>query len=293
MPRGSGRARRSARAAPRPTYSLMPSDSRSKTEFDASNLTYIIAVTPRTGSYLLCEGLEATGIAGRPTEVFSPDFQDIWRERWSLGQNASFAEYLRAALRHGTTSNGVYGLKIHWMHVGRLARDACFPGDCSGVLDHLFPGSQFVNIVRQDQRAQALSYFRALATNEWWRIESIANNQKNATRPAFDAAAVLALEADLAQQQLAWTQYFLKHRLNPLIVEYEALAEDFRGQVARVLRFLGLNDAIARAIPEPRLIRQADDLTLRWRRQMETASNEEVNKRELAPYHRRSGRAIR
>jgi len=36
------------------------------------NISYLICPTPRSGSTLLCEPLEGTGIAGRPDEYFQP-----------------------------------------------------------------------------------------------------------------------------------------------------------------------------------------------------------------------------
>ncbi len=239
--------------------------------------SYIVASTPRSGSYLLCEGLETTGIAGRPTEVFSPEFQGIWCRRWALGPAPTFEEYLDAALRHGTTDNGLYGLKIHWMHVRSLAVQAKFAGD--GVLDHLFPGAAYIRIVRRDRRAQALSFFRARATNEWWRIEGVRNDQSNGCEPVFDAAAILALEAELARQDLEWDRCLCERAIQPLTIEYEALTQDYRREVARVLEFLGLNATIAHAIPPPRLVRQADRVTDQWRRFLDEPSDREETRR--------------
>jgi LPS sulfotransferase NodH len=129
-----------------------------------SGQTYIVASTPRTGSSLLCEGLWQTGIAGRPGEVFAPDFRHLWYRRWCLNPHAGFDAYLRAAASNGTTPNGVFGFKIQWMHVPVLAREAGASPDT--VLDVLFPGAVFVNTVRRDRRAQALSWYRAEVTGE-------------------------------------------------------------------------------------------------------------------------------
>jgi LPS sulfotransferase NodH len=232
----------------------------------ASRLSYIVASTPRTGSYLLCEGLEASGLAGRPTEVFSPNFQGIWCRRWGLSQIPDFADYFHAAVRHGTTPNGVYGLKIHWMHLEKLALQAGFVGRYEDVLDHLFPSSLYIHIVRRDRRAQALSYYRASITNEWWRIEGVVNEQSNGRSPVFHAGTILALENDLARQEGAWNEYFCERNLTPLVVEYEALSADYCAQVARVLSFLGLDSSAAFTIPPPRLVRQSDALSSSWRK---------------------------
>lgn len=227
---------------------------------------YIVASTPRTGSYLLCEGLQSSGIAGRPTEVFSPDFQSIWRRRWCMSPDAGFAEYLHRAVRHGTTPNGVYGLKIHWMHVQQLAVQAGFAGAYDEVLDYLFPESMFVHITRRDRRAQAISYYRALATNEWWQIEGVANDQSNGSTAVFDASAILALEREISRQEEGWQKYFRKRNLRPLLVEYETLATEYQEQLARVLSYLGLDSSVAAAVPAPRLVQQSDAQSFTWRR---------------------------
>jgi LPS sulfotransferase NodH len=220
---------------------------------------------------LLCEGLEATDVAGRPTEVFSPEFQYVWRDRWGLAQDCGFTAYFAAAVRHGTTPNGVYGLKIHWMHVWRLASWA---GMGDGVLDRLLPGTRFVHITRRDRRAQALSWHRAQSTNEWWRIEGVANRQRNGLTPELDVAAVLSLERNLLAQDEAWEAYFRAREIAALQVTYEALVADYRGEVARVLDYLGLEATAARRLPPPRLTRQADAITAGWRRLVEAAQTE-------------------
>ena len=35
-----------------------------------ATVSYLVCATPRSGSTLLCEGLKATGVAGRPEEYF-------------------------------------------------------------------------------------------------------------------------------------------------------------------------------------------------------------------------------
>jgi len=193
----------------------------------------------------------------------------MWTLDWDLPADVEFADYLDAALQYGTTANGVYGMKIQWMHVATLAREVSFEGDSAGVLDQLFPGAQFVNIVRRDRRAQALSWFRANATNEWWRFKD--HQPATSGTVAFDLPGVQALEIEIARQQDAWERYFRTRGISPLTVEYEALDGDYRGQISQVLSFLGLDSSAGRSIPPPRLARQSDDLTARWRSLMEAA----------------------
>jgi LPS sulfotransferase NodH len=233
--------------------------------------SYIIASTPRTGSSLLCEGLAATGVAGRPAEPFAPDFRRRWHDYFLLGRRAGFPQFLEAAVRFGTSPDGVYGLKIQWMHVGGLARDAGFTGPSEDVLEWLFPHPTYVVMVRRDRLAQALSWHRALVTNEWWRLDGAPVPR---TPPAPVPDAVLRLQMEIEDQESAWMRYFSRRGADALVVEYETLAEDYRRQVGRVLAHLGLDALRAGALPPPRLVRQSDAMTLRWRRSIEDAMGE-------------------
>jgi LPS sulfotransferase NodH len=169
----------------------------------------------------LCECLESTCIAGRPAEVFAPDFRHLWREFLDVAPAAGFDEYLCAVRSHGTTANGVYALKLQWMHMSTLASEAAFRGDADDVLEWLFPGSLFVNIRRRDRRAQALSLYRAYATNEWWRFRGDLRIRK---RPPLHRPSVLKLEEEIERQQSSWERWFRGRGITPLTVEYEALA---------------------------------------------------------------------
>jgi LPS sulfotransferase NodH len=223
---------------------------------------YIVAAIPRTGSSLLCEGLTATSIAGYPAEPFAPAFRWMWRERWGLGESVGINEYVRTALSRGTSPNGVTAFKIQWMHVGPLALElGCAADD---VLASLLPEAKFIQTVRRDRRAQALSWFRAIATSQWWRLD----DAPQARPPRLDPAAVRDLESHIEDQENGWRDYFARRDITPLTIEYEALEKDYRGVIGGVLEFLGFDTAFGAAIPEPRLSRQADAVTAQWRRQL-------------------------
>jgi LPS sulfotransferase NodH len=256
---------------------------------------FVVAATPRTGSSLLCEGLEATRICGRPAEFFAPEFRSFWCRHWSLPEDASFPHFLMAAIRHGTTDNGVYGFKIQQMHVADLAREALFVGEYfqgndDDVLEFLFPRAQYINVVRRDRRAQAISFYRALATNEWLQRPTEEEQKLDfqlprgiVGPPSFDSEAIRACEYQLAEQQEAWQCYFRKHGIDPLVVEYEKLDGDYNGQIALALDFLRLDGAVARTLPAPRLVRQADELSHRWRQLLEAPSKPLSRHHDVAP----------
>jgi trehalose 2-sulfotransferase len=244
-----------------------------------SPATYVIASTPRSGSSLLAAGLVGTGVAGRPEEYFTPDYIGSYKQELQLPADCSWAEYLATAMTFATTENGVRGVKIHWRHVVSLAGDLGLHGDPGDVLDLLFPAAVFVNIVRADRRAQALSLFRAETTGEWFRSPDVPARARpwglylarptpaavdlTGIVPAYDH--IVGMERTLDAEQAAWNAYFTSRRREVLTVRYEELDADYHSEIARVLRFLGADPAKADGLPRPPLTRQSDHINDYWR----------------------------
>jgi LPS sulfotransferase NodH len=232
------------------------------------HLTYIIASTMRTGSYLLCEGLEATGYAGHPQEIFCPERHANYCGCWQLPANTSFTNFLRTATQKCSTANGICGMKIHWHHVEPLALQHEV-GKPWRVLLKLFPGAKYIHLRRRDRRAQAISWFRAQITNEWWRVAGYVNKELTGKALKFYPTEIRRMEIELERQQKGWDEFFAGQSVPVLVMEYEALAADYRGEIARVLAFLGQDPGLAKIIPEPRLICQSDAMTDEWHRLMD------------------------
>ena len=244
--------------------------------------TYVIASTPRSGSSLLAAGLVATGVAGRPEEYFTPDYIRSYKEDLKLPVDCSWAEYLARVMAVAATENGVRGVKIHWRHVVSLARALGFRGDPGVVLEALFPAAVFVNIVRADRRAQAISLFRAETTGEWFRSSGSSRRARpwglylarptpgqaeadlTGVAPTYEQ--IVGMERSIDAEQAAWTNYFTTRRREFLTVRYEDLDSNYHGEIARVLQFLGEDPARAVGLPKPPLERQSDHINEHWRR---------------------------
>ncbi len=242
--------------------------------------TYLIASTPRSGSSFLAAGLLATGVAGRPEEYFAAEHMAAYKEDLRLPHDCSWSDYLAKVMAYASTQNGVRGVKIHWRDVILLAEALGFRDDPGVVLEKLFPTAVFVNIVRADRRAQAISLFRAEATGEWFRSAGpqarpwgLYLARPTPGRAAVDLTAVaptyeqiVGIERSLDAEQAAWTAYFRTRARAALTVRYEALDANYRGEIARVLRFLGADPAHADRVPQPPLERQSDHINQHWRR---------------------------
>lgn len=232
-------------------------------------VTYIIASTMRTGSYLLCEGLEATGRAGHPREIFCPERRKNYAGGWKLPPDLGFDEFLRAAIQKSTTENGVLGMKIHGHHVEPLARECGMTTEPWRVLPRLFPTAKYIHLRRRNRRAQAISWYRAKITNEWWRIAGVEDWDLTGEQPQFNAAEIRRMEIKLGSQQRAWDDFFATQSVELVTMDYEVLAADYRGEVARALAFIGEAPELAKELPEPRMVRQSDSTTEEWECRMD------------------------
>ncbi len=231
--------------------------------------SYLICATPRTGSYLLCEALRNTQIAGRPTEFFSQYNEPIWTQRWGV---SSYDDYIVRVLLAGTTPNGVFGGKIVWHQFEKfIPKLRQLPGlaqmPTPALLQSIFPNLHYIWLTRKDKLRQAISYSKALQTGIWSVKDKPSTPGK---APAFDMEVIERLLRKIEAGEAAWKEYFKKNELRPLELVYEELVhshEQYEQIVHRVLHFLGIPVPAGLTIPEPRYKKQADDTSEEWVRQ--------------------------
>src|ERR1022692_3733513 len=123
--------------------------------------SYIICCNPRTGSWLLAETIEKTGIAGRPREYFMPEHEQIVSAQHNLRSFAAYLAWLRQA---GSTPNGTLGIKAHrYQFADFVQRLTGVPPNAStdAQLREVFPDLRYVWLTRADRILQAISHYRA------------------------------------------------------------------------------------------------------------------------------------
>jgi trehalose 2-sulfotransferase len=261
--------------------------------------SYLVCATPRSGSTLLCETLESTGIAGRPREYFEalketgvprrpreyfwglrspevlrllPHDSQLNRdgERVATWNRDDYAKHLDAAIREGTTPSGVFGAKMMWGYFDdflELARGIPrFGGMGDGsLLNAAFPELRYVFVSRSDKVRQAVSLWRALQTWVWRKAEGHADQE-----PLPDQRAVYSFDAidhlldQLRRHEDAWRGFFFRIGQRPLSVLYEEIAGDLDGAVDRVLHSLDLERPESTSAVPQQMHRQSDDLSESW-----------------------------
>lgn len=238
-------------------------------------ITYIICTNPRSGSYLLCDRLASTSLAGRPREWFNPHGEERRRTRWGLDKStdATFAAYLDQVRVRSTTWNGISGIKLHFYQFVELAKKLA---DVEGferlttaeMMMKAFPNLKYLWLTRRDKARQAISCLLATKTGDWWIIDGgkLGKSEDTIDESDFEPQAVARLEETLAQNDVAWQSYFESNNISPLIVYYEDLTADYRGTVVRVLKWLGVPNADAVAVRPSRLKQQSTARNEDWLR---------------------------
>jgi trehalose 2-sulfotransferase len=211
-----------------------------------TRVSYMVCSVPRCGSSLLCELLCNTEVAGAPTEFFDPELMGHFRARWGT---SSLVDYVSTLLRKKTSPNGVFGMKAHW---GQF-RDVLGADSTA-----LFPRLRYVHMRREDTLRQAVSWVRAIQTNQW------ASSHDVRGEPAFDREQIDVYLERIRVEDRAWEEFFSTQSISPHRIVYERLVEEPGETVGDVLAFLGLADPGRTTYGPVELEQQADALTEEW-----------------------------
>ena len=250
--------------------------------------SYLIMATPRSGSYLLCEGLIRTRLAGNPTEYFGPmQTHEIMKH---LG-TSHYKQCLDWIIAQGTTPNGVFGGKDIWgyherfvLHLREAFGYEALPAH--ELLFNAFPNLHYIWITRRDKVRQAISYSKALQTDTWVDLrnrlssELTMTNQQVSAReiegsnphgPAatpvltFDYGTIEGLRYDLEQNDVEIQQYFATYGIQPFKVVYEDFVDAFEETIWQILDFLHIPRPERLALgKEHTLQKQANEQSEEW-----------------------------
>jgi trehalose 2-sulfotransferase len=226
--------------------------------------SYLICGTPRTGSTWLCSLLSSTGVAGQPESYFREPDQRTWASRFGVRVTGEgeidYVDFVRGAVRAGSTGNGVFAARIMWgtMHllVEGLRGQIGGHGDVD-VLERALGPLRFVHLERLDVVAQAVSWARAEQTGFWQE------GDRSEATAELDLDQVERLVATIQEHNEAWRAWFAAQAVEPLGLTYESLVASPVGAVTRVLDLVGAAPPAGWAPVSPPG-RQADSLNAEW-----------------------------
>lgn len=239
---------------------------------------YLIASSPRTGSNMLCRALWLSKLAGAPDQYLNRDHmldfcqregrpertlvsypfweKHFWVNRIGIKEYMQFIEGVR------TTSNGVFGLR---MHASNFFQDHLLNVDIREIL----LSYRVIRLVRRDVLAQAISFVVALSRNDWiddpeWRTGG---------GPSVE----IPLEYDRQKIDLAiqyiegmnrfMEAFFDKWNSDILTIDFEFLMDRYEAELRRVLDFVGCGQPVD--VPRSNTFTQASQLKDDWKARYE------------------------
>lgn len=239
-------------------------------------MTYLILATPRSGSTLLGQGLQATGLAGDPREFFGHKMA-FWMERW---QTPTLSTYVPRLIQARATPNGVFGAKLLYaqlQHLHDIARDdpALAGAGLPELLNCLFPNLHYLWATRDDKLRQAISWYKARQTGVWgqsdgkddvklgraWRL---GNEPLQPGELAFDYDGIAELLAQAEQEDAAIASFFASAGITPYRVIYEEFSPNFGEKTLDILHWMGIESSPDLELAKPRTVRLADERTDEW-----------------------------
>jgi trehalose 2-sulfotransferase len=234
-------------------------------------MSVFVCSTPRSGSSLLTDLLGSSQVMGGiRIEYFNPYVeQQIFEEE---GPFASWPDYLKHVMATSTTTNGVFGTKIHadnlvylMYQLRRTFLNHAKLDDFNlmrMVFPEVDPSSSFVYVWRQRILEQAVSFVIAETTGAWNDTTSVKRE------PVYDRSALIRAYWTLMQQHSAWQDWFARYRITPLPVQYERLVSERQKVLPEVFRYTGVACPPGLELSTIRR-RQSTGLNAQWVAQLE------------------------
>ncbi|HKJ38765.1 MAG TPA: Stf0 family sulfotransferase [Anaerolineales bacterium] len=229
-------------------------------------LSYTIWFSQRTGSTLLCQALESTGVAGVPREWFNcpPDLLTTFKK----ADHAELQEYL---FKLGTTDNGIFAINhsFYEPHFSQLIETlrklpACpsEPISRTEVWEQVFPNHRHIFMTRRNKIRLAVSWWRAIQSGEW-HIPSGELRKPVDLSNAYSFDAINHLYMECSMREAGIGEFFAEGNITPLNIFYEDFVQNYEGTIRTILDYLEL-DTTSATIAPPALIKTADVISEEW-----------------------------
>ncbi len=226
-----------------------------------------VCMTPRSGSSFFCEVLKATQSLGNPEEYYTaPDVATLMDRH-----EAASADVLQTKILNlGTTANGIFSVKLStgkggFEQLGEILRLTSTGTDQDkSIYEYYrdaFPDLRCIFLTRRNKIRQAVSWWKAIQTNQWGlRAGEQAASNEDLTYN-FDALTTLLQE--IVFREAGWQAFFEAMHIKPVTVWYEDLVSDYSSTIQNLLLALEEPD-VDIPVPPTTYRKQEDDLSETW-----------------------------
>ena len=219
----------------------------------------IICSTGRSGSTLLTTTLAGLNSVGYAAEYFH------WKRIPKLAEDNAqvFQDYLDEIKKEGTSSNGIFAIKMHWGQLQKLLEMARKHLSLNTekdveIIRLLFPNPYYVRIHRNDLVKQAISLEIARQTQVFNSLQLSDSNDKNAKNVLtstqkinlndkqliFNPFSIYILKENIRQENKQWLNFLNSNKIKYYEVIYEKFTESnvsIKKTIINIVNFLEIN----------------------------------------------------
>tara|TARA_R100000005_G_scaffold87841_1_gene57286 strand:+ start:13175 stop:13993 length:819 start_codon:yes stop_codon:yes gene_type:complete len=221
---------------------------------EAPKKVLVIASTGRCGSHMLGHALHATGKFGFPLEYANPGNIAQWQER--LGTNSAL-ETLKEIQKIRTSSNGVFGIKIHYPHIAQF-------GGFRNLLE-FFPGAYFVLLTRKDVLKQAVSLSIASQTGVW-----IAGQKSVTDSPRYSFDHIDSCLRETILNNASWRYALAASGCKHLELDFAAVRQNIAETVENIADFMNVKIETSNVPKQQLTEKQSNRINEEWTRRFVT-----------------------
>lgn len=230
---------------------------------------YIILATHRTGSNLLCRGLNDLNIAGHPGEFFMHVDTIDGPDPTLFGKPAE--EFTKLMYQSGTTDNGVFGIKTMWQNLESAFNYYHQQGYTKAstpfaLFNELFPAAKYIYIRREDKIRQAVSLVKAMKTGYYTSIQQDQAEVQSYSpnNIEYDEMLLHKVYQRLKLEDEQWDALIHKNSIQALRINYEEFTQNYESSIREALRFIGIESWSNAVIKSNPLRKQADNTNEEW-----------------------------
>jgi trehalose 2-sulfotransferase len=189
----------------------------------APRIVCVIATSPRCGSNVLAALCRTTWSLGHCHEWFN--FNPPWTD--DFDQNRTVQQRCWLAVKKGTTSNGVTGMKMFLSQLANVEKEIDFLA--------WFPTCHWIWLRRRDLLRQSISLLIAKQGGAWtsW--------QQRRNPLIYDPLEIRMNMEIIVAEDTGWFDYFSAHGISPLVLWYEDIADQLSSAPQLIARYMSVD----------------------------------------------------
>ncbi|MGC9450628.1 MAG: Stf0 family sulfotransferase [Oceanipulchritudo sp.] len=202
-------------------------------------LSLIICASPRSGSYLLSDLLNRSGLPFGD-EWLTPFHQGSRKSQYGQPDSLPMVPYLQL-LSERERQDGVFVMKLMYPQFQEMVHalkgsPAVAGSSLPEKIANVFPNPRYVYLHRQDTIGQAISHVKARQTRQW--VKRDGSGSRHAVEPVYSFISIAQQLEERERNESLWRQFFESNQLNVFSVVFEDLRKDPEGVTRALFQWL-------------------------------------------------------